>query len=273
VKVYGIDFTSRPRLRKPITCLACRLEDNTLKAGTLEEFANLAAFEDALVRSGSWIAGLDFPFGQSRKFIETIGWPEDWESYVLHAESLGRDGFRKALTAYRNSRARGDKEHRRQTDINAGSISPQKLYGIPVGLMFFEGAPRLIHADVTIPHLRKGDPDRIAVEAYPGALARDLICRRSYKTDTRKKQTRAQATSRRDIFQSLTSGALTAELGFIVSADSSLADDPSGDQLDALLCAIQAAWAWRNRAKRYGAPQGFDTREGWIVDMRLSHST
>jgi hypothetical protein len=51
-----------------------------------------------------------------------------------------------------------------QTDIAAGSVSPQKLYGVPVGLMFFEGAPR------PIPKLHYGDPKRIVVEAYPGVL-------------------------------------------------------------------------------------------------------
>lgn len=55
----------------------------------------------------------------------------------------------------------GDKEHRRVTDIAAGSISPQKIYGVPVGLMFFEGAPRLIKSGVTIPILQTGDPSRI----------------------------------------------------------------------------------------------------------------
>ena len=62
--------------------------------------------------------------------------------------------------------------NRRATDIAASSISPQKLYGVPVGLMFFEGAPRLMRLGVTIPGLQSGDPERIVVEAYPGVLAR-----------------------------------------------------------------------------------------------------
>jgi hypothetical protein len=55
------------------------------------------------------------------------------------------------LEVYRSHRPFGDKEHRRKTDIAASSISPQKLYGVPVGLMFFEGAPRLVKSGVTIP--------------------------------------------------------------------------------------------------------------------------
>ena len=265
MQVFGIDFTSRPKRSKPITCLSCLLEGRILTAGTLENLNSFEAFERALTRPGHWIAGIDFPFGQSRKFVETIGWPRDWEAYVRYAQSLGREGFRESLTDYRSKRSKGDKEHRRRTDCDTGSISPQKLYGVPVGLMFFEGAPRLIGANVTIPHLRQGDPDRIAVEAYPGVLARSIIGRRSYKSDERKKQTAERAEARRDIFQSLTSSAQAAKLGFTVSADPLLADDPTGDQLDALLCAVQAAWSWTNRLQSFGAPMPVDSLEGWIA--------
>jgi len=168
MKIHGIDFTSHPDARKPITCLECRLHGNTLHAGTLAEWRSFVDFEAALRRTGPWIAGIDFPFGQSRRFIDNIDWPRDWAGYVDHAASLGRVGFRAALDAYRAPWPYGDKEHRRATDVAAGSISPQKLYGTPVGLMFFEGAPRLRQAGVTIPGLQAGDPERIMVEAYPG---------------------------------------------------------------------------------------------------------
>jgi len=151
--VYGIDFTSAPTRRKPITCLNCRLEGGVLRAGSMEAFADFAGFEAMLRRPGPWIAGLDFPFGLPRKFIANIGWPRSWAGYVEHAARLGKAGFRDALESYRRDRPAGDKEHRRATDIAAGSISPQKLYGTPVGLMFFEGAPRLVRAGVTIPQI------------------------------------------------------------------------------------------------------------------------
>ena len=190
MNVYGIDFTSRPNRRKPITCLACVLEGDVLHAGELREWASFEDFEDALQQHGPWIAGIDFPFGQSREFIENIGWPETWQGYVDHVSSLTRDEFRAALDDYRAPRPTGDKEHRRATDIAAKSISPQKLYGTPVGLMFFEGAPRLRAATVTIPGLQDDDPNRIVVEAYPGVLARHFIGRRSYKQDTKKETDR-----------------------------------------------------------------------------------
>jgi hypothetical protein len=49
----------------------------------------------------------------------------------------------------------------------------------------------------------------------------------------------------------------------------SLADDPGADDLDALICAVQAAWGWINRDKNYGAPENFDKLEGWIADPAL----
>lgn len=272
MKVYGIDFTSRPTRSKPITCLACVLEGNTLRAGALAQWSRFDELEQALRSPGPWIAGIDFPFGQSRRFIDNIGWPDDWARYVDHAASLGRAGFRTALDAYRAPRQPGDKEHRRATDVAARSISPQKLYGTPVGLMFFEGAPRLRQAGVTIPGLQEGDLERIVVEAYPGVMARSLIGPRGYKHDTRKRQTREQHDARRELLSRIAHGDVIHDYGIRVSAPMSLADDPGGDHLDALLCAVQAAWAWTTKSEGFGVPTDADPLEGWIADPSLHHT-
>jgi hypothetical protein len=272
MKIYGIDFTSRPKRRKPITCLECVLEGDVLRAGDLIEWPSFRGLENLLRAPGPWVAGIDFPFGQSRKFIETIGWPASWAGYVDHAKSLGRQGFRTALDNYRAHRPEGDKEHRRATDEATGSISPQKLYGVPVGLMFFEGAPRLREAGVTIPGLQQGDPDRIVIEAYPGILARSIIGRRSYKQDTKKKQTDEQHQARTDLLKAITNGGVHNTHGITVEAPMSLANDPGADHLDALLCAIQAAWAWTLRGQNFGAPNPTDPLEGWIADPVIQPS-
>lgn len=273
MQIYGIDFTSRPKSSKPITCLHCVLKGNRLRANSLAEWYDFKAFEAALRRPGPWVAGIDFPFGQARKFIETIGWPTTWQGYSEHVMTLGRAGFRAALDNYRASRPKGDKEHRRTTDIAAGALSPQKLYGTPVGLMFFEGAPRLRTAGVTIPGLQAGDPDRIVVEAYPGILARSIIGRRSYKQDTKAKQTADQQQARKDLLQALINNAVYRTHGLHVEAPLWLADDPGADHLDALLCAIQAAWAWTQRDRDFGAPDSTDPLEGWIADPTLRTPT
>ena len=211
--------------------------------------------------------GIDAPFGQARKFIETRGWPNTWQDYVDHVAAMSRGEFRRVLDDYRSNRELGDKEHRRATDVAAGSISPQKLYGTPVGLMFYEVASRLRSANVTIPGIQEGDPNRVVVEAYPGILARNFIGRRSYKQDMKQKQTKDQHTARHDLYNLLSSSELKATYGITLRAPQFLADDPMGDQLDALLCAIQGAWASRRRNN--GAPDSLDPLEGWIADATL----
>ena len=43
--------------------------------------------------------------------------------------------------------------------------------------------------------------------------------------------------------------------------------DASGDTLDAVLCALQAAWAWQRRDAGFGEPPQMDALEGWIATV------
>jgi hypothetical protein len=79
--------------------------------------------------------------------------------------------------------------------------------------------------------LQADDPERIVVEAYPGVIARAFIGTRSYKNDSRAKQTDEQRTARCELFESVTASRLI-DYGFSVSAPPSLTGDPTGDQLD-----------------------------------------
>ncbi|MGL4441644.1 MAG: DUF429 domain-containing protein, partial [Bosea sp. (in: a-proteobacteria)] len=83
--------------------------------------------------------------------------------------------------------------------------------------------------------------------------------------DTRKKQTTDQHEARRDLFRTLCQHA-RQRYGCDVEAESSRCDDPGADHLDALFCAVQAAWAWRHRENNFGAPNSVDRLEGWISD-------
>lgn len=265
MRVYGIDFTSRPTRRKPITCVVARLQGLTLVAEDLLEWPDFSGFERHLLSAGPWISGIDFPFGLARRFIDNIGWPQSWPGYVRKVGAMPRQAFRETLDAYRTARPPGDKEHRRLTDTEHGAISPQKLYGTPVGLMFFEGAPRLLRSGVDLPGLHPGDPGRIVVEAYPGALARQLRGRRGYKQDTPAKQTAAQHGERQQLLAAMTGSPLREHHGIRLSAPDSLCDDPGGDRIDALLCAVQAAVAWTRRDRGFGRPAASDPLEGWIA--------
>lgn len=263
MKVYGIDFTSSPSRRKPLTCLEAEFQDDLLRVGELREWHCFSGFEEFLRCPGPWIAGIDFPFGQSRRFIENIGWPTRWADYVdQKVRPLDRNGFRRVLDNYKGDRDKGDKEHRRVIDKVADALSPQNRR---VSWMFSEGAPRLRNAGVMIPGLQSGDSRRVVVEAYPGVLARDLVGPESYKGERAVERER----TRRDILGLLLIGECKEIFGIQMDIpecfyNDSIAD-PSGDKLDAILCALQAAWAWKNRHDNFGLPDPIDPTEGWIA--------
>ena len=266
--IYGIDFTSVPRRKKPITCLHCRLGGNELCVRTSAAWTEFAEFENMLAKPGFWIAGIDFPFGLPRRFVDDVGWPNTWQEYVLHAGSLGKERFEEEIKDYKRAQPDGQKEPRRRTDELAGSLSPLKLYYQPVSKMFFQGAPRLVAAGFAIPGLQNGDSKRTAVEAYPGVLARS-VTKMTYKQDDPNSQVAEHHDARCRILDELTFGSLKARYGVTVLADvrqrAELVEDPTGDRLDALICAVQAAWAWLNPERLFGNPQ-IDPMEGWIAD-------
>lgn len=264
--IHGVDFTSRPRARKPITVASGHLRKSAFHLEAIEEFSAWPDFESWLCRPGPWIAGFDFPFGLPREAVDDLRWPTQWPRLVEHVRGLGREAFRAALDAHRESRPAGNRYAHRVTDRPAKSHSPLKLVNPPVGLMFLEGAPRLLDAGITIPGLLKGDPMRVALEAYPGYSARQIV-KASYKNDAVAKQTPARRRARKTIVDALVAN--TNPFGFALTAPTpllnSLVRDASGDRLDAALCAMQAAWAWQRREANYGLPARIDALEGWIV--------
>ena len=130
--VYGMDFTSSPGRRKPITRQHCRLEDDVLRAQASAGLTSFRQFEEALALPGPWIAGIDLPFGQARRFIVEMGWPPNWEGYVLHAESLGKEKFEAALRRYSDGQPQGRKAAPPQ-DRQAGACSEPAEAGLHAG--------------------------------------------------------------------------------------------------------------------------------------------
>jgi hypothetical protein len=267
VKVYGVDFTCAPRRAKAITVAAGMLDGRTLRIHEVESLQTFTEFEAFLARPGPWIGGFDFPFSLPRELVRDLGWPAEWAPLVAHCSTMDRLAFRAVLDGYRQSRPAGGKYAHRATDLPAGSSSPMKLVNPPVALMFHEGARRLLASGVHVVSLRNGDESRVVLEAYPGLLARkQLGVRASYKSDTRSQHTPARKAARRKIVRAMQAGQpLKIHLELSRSMEKLALEDGSGDTLDAIICALQAAWAWKRRKSSYGLPADAPANEGWIV--------
>jgi hypothetical protein len=244
-----------------------------LRVTSLECWEDFHGFEAFLKQPGPWYAGMDFPFGQPRKLLSNLGCAATWEDSVKWLTKGDKKAFEMILADYRTHRPKGDKQHRRATDKLADSCSPMMLYGVPVAKMFYEGAPRLLASGASILPVRPvSGENRVVVEAYPKLVAKRYGHGAPYKAETRRKQTAAIRQTRVDIIGGLTSKS-AQDYGFHVEIPDNIREravsDVSGDTLDAILCAVQAAWSHRTSDPPHGIPADCDRLEGWIVDPGL----
>jgi hypothetical protein len=267
VQLVGCDFSSSPSRRKPIVLALGSVTGARVVLRELERLDSLAAFAKWLAQPGPWIGGFDFPFGLPRQLVEHLGWPSRWRDCIEHYAGLTRADIRSTFAAFCAGRPAGSKFAHRAFDKLAGSSPSMKWVNPPVAYMLHAALPLLLEAGVHIPGLHAGDPQRVALEAYPGLLARELIGRRSYKNDDKAKQTPERLIARKDLLTALENG--QTRLGLRIKLSNSQRDalvhDASGDSLDAVLCLVQAAWAHGHGAPLYGLPADLDPLEGWII--------
>jgi len=266
LRILGVDFTSSPSRRKAITVAYATLIDSELLVETVEHLHDFVAFEALLNSPGPWVGAFDFPFGLPRELVETLSWPTDWQELVTTVGTMGRTAFRSALTSVRESRPMGARYIARRGDAVAGSSSPMKLVNPPVGLMFFEGAPRLSKAGVSVLPCAPSVDLRVALEAYPGYLARK-ITNASYKKDGKEGMSPSRIHARTTLVEALVSA--SAALGGIPvrlsqNLRANCITDGSGDTLDAVICALQAAQSVV-AGTSFAIPLAADPLEGWIV--------
>jgi hypothetical protein len=213
------------------------------------------------------VGGFDVPFGLPRELVAHLGWPLQWADCMAHYASLSRAQIRDTFAAFCDARPVGGKFAHRAFDKQAGSSPSMKWVNPPVAYMLHAAVPLLLAAGVHLPGLHAGDARRVALEAYPGLLARELIERRSYKSDDPAKQTPERLIARKDLLEALETGRsrLGVRLKITHAQRDALVQDASGDSLDAVLCMIQAAWAQRHGAPSWGLPAQVDPLEGWIL--------
>jgi len=272
--VVGVDFTSAPRPRKPLTVAMGRLVDGPRAAvvylDAIGELLTLAAFDDLLREPGDWLGGFDLPFGQPRTLIEHEGWPTDWPEFVRFYCGQPRESLRDVFRRWCGDRPAGDKFAWRQADRPAGSSPAMRWTNPPVAWMMHAGIGRMLAAGLAFPaHLVAGRGParrRIALEAYPGFTARQA-CKKSYKSDTPAMQTPERRANRRTILAALVAGAagLDVRLEVPPAIARRMLADGAGDLLDAAICGLQAAHA--SLLPRYGLPRDLDPLEGWIASV------
>jgi len=278
-RLVGCDFSSSPTPRKPIVVALGHAKAGRVQLQSLLRFDTLASFADWLKQPQAWVGGFDLPFGLPRELVEHLQWPTDWLACMQHYTALSRADIRATFKAFCDARPVGGKFAHRATDTPAGSSPSMKWVNPPVAYMLHAGVPLLIDAGVTLPRLHApaasvASPEslRVALEAYPGLLARELIGNTSYKSDDKAKQTPERLIARKQLLQALEVGQtrLGLRLKLTHAQHDTLVDDASGDSLDAVLCMVQAAWAQIQHEAgdaHYGLPE-CDPLEGWIVTAK-----
>jgi hypothetical protein len=272
--VLGCDVTSSPTRRKPVVVALGHVREQhgtgVVALDAVHRFDNLQDWAEFLHQPMAWVGGFDAPFGLPRELVHTLGWPLQWRACMDHYAALERSAIRDAFAAFCQARPVGGKFAHRRTDGPAGSSPSMKWINPPVAFMLQVTVPRLLSAGVHLPGLHEGDRARVALEAYPGLLARELIGTRSYKSDDRARQTPERLIARKDLLEALAQGRtrLGLRLRLTAAQHDALVADASGDALDAVLCMVQAAWAAQRHAlgdALYGLPPDLDPLEGWIL--------
>ena len=265
--LLGIDFTCAPSRRKPIIVAQGHRHGALLRLQALEALDTLAGFEALLRQPGPWLAACDFPFGLPRAFVDALGLGTHSDAVIasVHRRCPDRMAFRALVDAWVSTCPAGQRLLHRVVDTalpGLSSTSPLQTRYVPVGFMYYEGFSRLVAADISLPGQRAGDPRRVAVEAYPGLLAHELLQgRRPYKNS----DSSERLIARKDMVDALEQGRTRLGLRLKLShaQREALVDDASGDKLDAALCLMQAAAV--SVLPRHGLPRQMDPVEGWIA--------
>lgn len=277
--LLGCDFSSAPSRRKNIVLALGSASGGRVTLSELERFDTLLAFGTWLKQPLRWVGVFDLPFGLPRELVQTLGWPDNWGACMAHFGGLSRDQIRREFSAFCAARPVGSKFAHRGTDRPAGSSPSMKWVNPPVAFMLHAGVPLLLQAGVALPGLHpgqdtnrdaQGQPMRVALEGYPGLLAREVLGPRSYKSDDRARQTPERLIARKDLITALEHGStrLALRLKLSHAQRDALVDDASGDTLDAVLSLMQAAWAQGRHAAGdplYGLAPDLDPLEGWIL--------
>lgn len=267
--VAGVDVTSAPRRGKPITMARGRVEGDRLAIIAVDDLVTFDEYRDALRALPPSLVAIDHPFGLPRAFLEQVEWTGDWRRVVERGRELGMAGFIAEVAAFRDGQAVGSKHPLRAIDLLAGSASPVNVVNPPVGRMWQTCAPILLEVDADVRPVRANPGANVtAIEGYAALVAQNLVGTRAYKSESAGGDTAARRKARHALIEALGQPVCLEVYGVAVTLPAQLRlafrESHKADRLDAVLCAVQAAWAGRQPG--LGIPADADPLEGWTPD-------
>lgn len=249
MQIHGVDFTSRPSRRKPVTVASAK----GTRIEALECFSTLGEFELWFQRAEGTI-GIDAPFGYPKVLCQELFQSEVWADVAEELSLFGSKDRLAPLAArveeFRNARPAGDKEPKRLTDIASNSASAMKFFQPPVGRMAARLIPILHRSTHEVLPVRPSASPVTVVEIYPAKWVRSNGLGTAYKDQV------GVMANRRDLL-SKTRFTVPTELEERVLADE------QGDLLDAIIACEQVATWLKN-----GRPMPSESQvalEGWII--------
>ncbi len=273
MKIFGVNFTDNPTPKRPITIAHCVFKkSHGLSVNKVESFSAISDFELFLKEKGPWFAGVNFPLGQPKQFLDKMSLPPEWNHYIKDIQKWKQTGFEKKVKQYLSKLPKGTKTPLRITDIFAGVGSPLKATGNHSLHQFFGGSNCLLKSGASIiPCFPKKD-NRVIIETLPALVAR----RFKVQEKTGKKTKSDSEHIHKEVIKGLETPEFEHDFDFKLFIDDTLKlkciEDANGYSLDAILSAVQTAWAYNMGKPNYGIPDlqhPSIQSEGWIIDPSL----
>ena len=140
-RIAGIDFTSRPTRREPVTVALGHVDGRVVTLDRIDAHIDFDGFAAWLRTPGPWVAAFDFPFGLPRELVEALGWPTEWRALMAR---YGAADARRDPRPHSPPSARGVRSARSSptaaATAPAGSSSPMKWVNPPVAYMLHAGS-------------------------------------------------------------------------------------------------------------------------------------
>ncbi|MBC8283965.1 MAG: GAF domain-containing protein [Nitrospinae bacterium] len=276
MKIFGINFTDNPDSKSPISIAHCVFKkSHGLSVNQVEFLSSISEFEDFLKQKGPWFAGVNFPIGQPKQFLEKMSLASEWNNYIKDIKKWNQAGFEKKVKQYTKKLPKGSKMPLRITDVFAGAESPLKITGNTSIHRFFEGSNCLLNSDASILPCYPRKDNRVVIETLPALVARRFMI---HESQGKRKKSELESVHK-EVIKGLETPEFEHDFDFKLFIDDTLKlqciEDTKGNSLDAILSAVQTGWSYSMGKPNYGIPDlqhPSIQSEGWIIDPSLVNS-